>query len=149
MTEDVPVAVVEETPPEAVPAEIPPEADATEAPPISLHDSMLANVPTPVKLHLPELKRTIWVRGLTGQELDTLETTYVVTNPDGRNSIRAGIRAAVVQWCTVDENGEQVFKAKERPQIEKMDGAMVNKIFDLAMTESGLGDDAFKAIAGN
>lgn len=83
----------------------------------------------------------IFVKGLDAEQRDAYEQTLVETSPDGRTRVKRvqrNVRASLVVRCLVDESGERLFSDKDTEKIGKVDGAVINQLWDVARRLSGM-----------
>ena len=83
----------------------------------------------------------VWIKGLTAAERDDYEQTLVETGPDGRTRVKRkqrNVRASLVVRCLVTEQGERLFTDKDTDALGNVDGAVVDKLWDVARTLSGM-----------
>lgn len=106
--------------------------------------------PVPV----PEWGGDVLVRGLTGIERDAYEASIqqIRPKPDGTKEVvfvRDNARARLLVKCLVDDQGERLFKDSDAPALGKKNGAIIDKLYDVAAELSGLSDQAREEIEGN
>lgn len=103
---------------------------------------------------VPEWGGKVLVRGLTGIERDAYEAgiQQIRPKPDGSREIhfnRDNARAKLLVKCIVDEEGNRLFKDTDAPALGKKNGAVIDRLYDVAAELSGMGDTAEKEIEGN
>ena len=82
-----------------------------------------------------------FIKGLTAAERDDYEQTLVETTPDGRTRVKRkqrNMRASLVVRCLVDESGERLFTDKDTEALGNVDGAVIDKLWDVARKLSGM-----------
>lgn len=85
------------------------------------------------------------IRGLSAEERDDYEQTLVERGPDGKVRTKrkyTNVRASLVMRCLVDENGERMFSDKDLGELGKVDGAIVDRLYDVARRLSGMSREA-------
>ena len=91
---------------------------------------------------VPEWGGSVLVRGLTGRERDLFEVSMAKREgkqmvPDVNN-----VRAKLVAWCCVDDDGEFVFdQAGDVEALGEKSGAALNRVYEVAARLSGLSDE--------
>ncbi|SHI68507.1 phage tail assembly chaperone [Streptomyces sp. 3214.6] len=106
--------------------------------------------PVPV----PEWGGEVLVRGLTGIERDDYEASIqqIRPKPDGTKEVvfvRGNARARLLVKCLIDEQGNRLFKDSDAPALGKKNGAIIDKLYDVAAELSGMGDANEAEIEGN
>ena len=104
------------------------------------------------ELHVPQWGGTVRVRGMSGTEREMFEKSVSREKPSGnRTARRAGntttevvreeLRAKLVAWCVVDDSGGRVFTDEDIPNLNAKSGAALERVVEVAMRLSGMGDD--------
>jgi hypothetical protein len=93
------------------------------------------------EMEIPEWGGTIVVREMTMAEVD--EFGLSSAQADGRLDTRKmrGIRARVVSWCVVDEEGKPLFRKSDVDELLKKSNRVVDRIFDAILALSGMSPD--------
>ncbi|MCQ9178756.1 phage tail assembly chaperone [Streptomyces sp. IBSBF 2953] len=118
-------------------------------------DSILEADDTLIKpVDVPEWGGEVLVRGLTGMERDAYEAgiQQIRPKPDGSREIhfnRDNARAKLLVKCLVDEQGNRLFKDADAPALGRKNGAVIDRLYDVAAELSGMGDANEKEIEGN
>lgn len=115
---------------------------------LGAEDVQTRNVP------VPEWGGEVTVRGLTGIERDAYEAgiQQIRPKPDGTREVvfvRDNARAKLLVKCLVDEQGNRIFKDNDAPALGKKNGAVIDRLYDVAAELSGLSEQAQKDIEGN
>lgn len=92
------------------------------------------------KIHIDEWNCDLWVRQLTGKQLDEWEKS-------GADII--GLRAKIVSFCVVDDDGNRVFSDKDIEKLSNKCGAALNKIVDACSKLNLITQKDIEAIAKN
>jgi hypothetical protein len=102
-------------------------------------------------VEVPEWDGEVRVRALTGRERDAYEASGVVSGPNGslQRRMPADIRSRLLVMCLVDEAGERLFSDTEIKDLAAKDGAVIDRLFDVATRISGLGKKGVEAKKGN
>ena len=82
-----------------------------------------------------------FIKGLTAAERDDYEQTLVETAPNGQTRVKRkqrNMRASLVVRCLVNENGERLFSDKDTEALGNVDGAVIDKLWDVARKLSGM-----------
>ena len=110
-------------------------------------EQVLALRPTVEEVELED-HGTVRIRGLTAAERDAYEQTLVEVGPDGRATVKAAqrnVRASLVVRCLVDDAGERMFADDEVEALGEIDGAVIDKLWDVARRLSGMSTEAEEA----
>ncbi|MFJ2004820.1 hypothetical protein [Streptomyces chartreusis] len=103
---------------------------------------------------VPEWGGEVLVRGLTGIERDAYEAgiQQIRPKPDGTKEVvfvRDNARAKLLVKCLIDDNGTRLFKDTDAPALGKKNGAVIDRLYDVAAELSGLSDGADREAEGN
>lgn len=103
---------------------------------------------------VPEWGGEVLVRGLSGIERDAYEAgiQQIRPKPDGTREIhfnRDNARAKLLVKCLVDDEGNRLFKDTDAPALGRKNGAVIDRLYDVAAELSGMGDATEKEIEGN
>jgi hypothetical protein len=107
------------------------------------------------KVHVPEWGDDVIVRGLTGDELDNFQGSVRQFRPtfDGKGMeavlVQEGMRAKLLVKCLIDEAGERLFTDQDAPALGAKNGAVIDRLYDIASRLSGLSEDEKKEMEGN
>ena len=107
------------------------------------------------KVDVPEWGGDVIVRGLTGDELDNFQGSVRQFRPtfDGKGMeavlVQDGMRAKLLVKCLVDETGERLFTDQDAPALGAKNGAVIDKLYDVAARLSGLSEEEKQAMEGN
>lgn len=85
------------------------------------------------------------VRGLTaGEQYDIAEIQT------GNDELKGGVlaRAALIKFCTVDAEGNQVFQPEDDDIIDGMDASLATRLATAAMELSGLSAEQVEELTG-
>lgn len=98
-----------------------------------------------IQVDIPEWGESVWVRELNAKQRGEVEMAFT----SGDHNRVAGVRAAVVTMCTVNDEGVPMFKPGDQPAIAEMSGSVIDRIFSAALKVSGLGEGAHESAVGN
>ena len=107
------------------------------------------------KVPVPEWHDEVIIRGLTGDELDAFQGSIRQFRPtfDGKGMetvlIQEGMRAKLLVKCLIDENGDRLFTDQDAPELGKKNGAVIDRLYDVAAALSGLSEEEKQAMEGN
>ncbi|MCG3176904.1 MAG: hypothetical protein MOGMAGMI_01868 [Candidatus Omnitrophica bacterium] len=98
------------------------------------------------EVFIPQWGGTVIVRALTANQRDEFESDLFRIRMSRAGEMQAdisykGLRAKVVSWSVVDENGERVFRNSDRDALGEKNAGALDIIFDKAQQLSGLDDD--------
>lgn len=93
------------------------------------------------EVEVPEWGGTVLVRGLSGRQRDEFEGSMVERR--GRRAVMntANMRAKLVAWSVVDENGDRLFGNADIAELGEHSAAAVTRIYNVAAKLSGLSDE--------
>jgi len=107
------------------------------------------------KADVPEWGGEVIIRGLTGDELDAFQGSIRQFRPtfDGKGMepvlIQEGMRAKLLVKCLVDEAGERLFTDQDAPALGAKNGAVIDRLYDIATRLSGLSEEEKAELEGN
>jgi hypothetical protein len=130
--------------------------NARKAPPVALTSTQILEADdTKIEpVDVPEWGGEVLVRGLSGLDRDAYEASIqqIRPKPDGSKEIvfvRDNARARLLVKCLVDDQGNRLFKDSDAPALGKKNGAIIDKLYDVAAELSGMGDANEAEIEGN
>lgn len=95
------------------------------------------------KVDVPEWGGEVCVRGLTARERDHFEASI------GTSANLDNLRARLVVLSLCDEDGERIFKDSDAIELGKKNATVVNRLFDVARSMSGMTDADVQELEGN
>jgi len=95
------------------------------------------------EVSVPEWGGAICVRGLTARERDHFETSI------GSTANLDNLRARLVVLSICDADGERIFKDSDAIELGKKNAQVVNRLFDIARSMSGMTDADVQDLEGN
>jgi hypothetical protein len=107
------------------------------------------------KVFVKEWGDDVIVRGLTGDELDAFQGSVRQFRPtfDGKGMeavlVQEGMRAKLLVKCLIDESGERLFTDQDASALGAKNGAVIDRLYDIASRLSGLSEDEKKEMEGN
>lgn len=107
------------------------------------------------KVPVPEWGDEVIIRGLTGDELDAFQGSVRQFRPtfDGKGMeavlVQEGMRAKLLVKCLIDEAGERLFTDQDAPALGAKNGAVIDKLYDVAARLSGLSEEEKQELEGN
>ena len=101
-------------------------------------DAILAGATPHVnEVLVPEWGGSVYVRGITGTQRDQWDDRmYRIREGKGTSLLRGTVAA----WCICDADGKRVFNDADAGTLGNQDGAALDRIYDVALRLSGLGD---------
>lgn len=96
-------------------------------------------------VEVPEWDGQVWVRTLTGEELDSYETSIV---GKGKSDMR-NIRSRLIARCVVDQDGNRLFADNEAEQLGGKSAAALDRLYDVAMRLNGRSEKDQKELEKN
>lgn len=102
-------------------------------------------------IEVPEWGGTARLRGLSGTERDAYEASLLVLAPNGKVARHdlADARSKLLAKCLVDEDGERLFTDREVKELGAKNGAVIDRLYDVAKRLSGIGKESAEEKAGN
>lgn len=101
------------------------------------------------RVNVPEWDGDVLVRSLTGTERDAFETSIISTNGARTEMNLVNMRAKLVAWTVVDEEGERVFSTEDIDALGKKSAAALQRVFDVSQRLSGLTGEEIDELAKN
>jgi len=97
-----------------------------------------------ITVEVPEWGGEVKMAPMTGYERDTIDT-------DVANDKMATInlRARVVGYCIVDDDGNRVFNNNELAALGKKSSKVLNRLFEIARNLCGMTEEDVKELEGN
>ena len=95
---------------------------------MSLKDDILscADRPEPVPVDVPEWKAKLWLRVLTGTELNAYESAAY------RDGKQGNFRAEFLVRAICNESGERIFSDADVAKLGSRSGLVLDRLYDLA-----------------
>ena len=91
---------------------------------------------------VPEWNGTVRVIGLSGTDRDAYEASFVDAKGKPAAQRLRNIRAKLLVKCLVDEDGKRLFTDDKAQVLGAKNGAVVDRLFDVARRLSGIGQGA-------
>ncbi len=91
---------------------------------------------------VPEWGGTVRVVGLSAADRDAYEAAFV--DAKGKPAVQRlrNVRAKLLVKCLVDEDGNRLFSDDKAKALGQKNGAVVDRLFDVARRLSGIGQGA-------
>lgn len=93
-------------------------------------------------VEVPEWGGTVRVVGLSGEDRDAYEASFVDAKGKPATQRLRNIRAKLLVKCLVDGDGNRLFTDDKAKVLGAKSGAVVDRLFDVARRLSGIGQDA-------
>jgi hypothetical protein len=94
------------------------------------------------KVEVPEWGGFVFVKGMTGMERDTFESSIVQQRGKDARVNMVNIRAKLAAQTICDEEGVRLFNDKDIHALGKKSANALQRVFDVAQKLSGItGDD--------
>jgi hypothetical protein len=100
----------------------------------------LEGVRTFVAVPVPKLSKKVRVRSLLAGERDLFEQSCLDQRGPNQRTNMAGARARLVSLTAVDGRGRLLYSPDDVDRLNRLDSAIVQKIWDAATALSGIGD---------
>lgn len=101
------------------------------------------------EVECPEWGGSVLVRGLTGQERDQWEASMQERRGKLFVPNLENIRAKLVVWSVVDEDGQRLFNLGDVDELGKKSAAPIDRIYDAAAKLSGISDEDVEEMIAN
>lgn len=107
------------------------------------------------KVFVKEWGDEVIIRGLTGEELDAFQGSVRQFRPtfDGKGMepvlVQDNMRAKLLVKCIVDEAGERLFTDQDASALGAKNGAVIDRLYDIASALSGLSEEEKAELEGN
>lgn len=89
-------------------------------------------------VEVPEWGGTVCVRGMTGAERDSYETTLLVMRGKTQELNLNNARAKLVALCACDESGKRIFEDDQVKALGKKSASALDRVFQAAQRLSGI-----------
>lgn len=100
-----------------------------------------ATAPPQQTVAVPELGGDVLVRGMTGTERDAFEASLIEGRGKKRDLNMKNLRAKLVAYCCVDEQGKRIFSEHDVDTIGAIRADVLNKLFTVAQKLSGITEE--------
>lgn len=110
-------------------------------PVLAKHLLLGATVPPQETVHIPELGGDVIVRGMTGAERDAFEVSLVEGKGRHRAANLKNLRAKLIVFCCVNEQGERIFTNADADQLGNVRADIVSRIYNVAQRLSGVSEE--------
>lgn len=100
-------------------------------------------------VEVPEWRGTVRVRMMSGTARDNYEQTIIAQRGKDKDSNLANVRAVLLAYTIVDENGELMFTKDDIVQLGKKGIKGINRVFNVASKLNALSDDDVEDLTGN
>ena len=104
-------------------------------------DLLGATTPPQETVHIPQLGGDVIVRGMTGVERDAFEMSLLEGRGRNRQTNLKNLRAKLVAFCCVDEEGRRLFSDAEAEQLGLVRADVLNKRYTPASKLSGISEE--------
>jgi hypothetical protein len=89
-------------------------------------------------VHVPEWDVTLYVRSLTGADRDAFELTCITQRGKNKEVNLANIRARLLVFTVVDENGDRIFTEADAVKLGAKSSKVIDRLFTVAARLSGM-----------
>lgn len=100
------------------------------------------------EVEVPEWGGTVWVRSMTGLERDVFEASLTQGAGDKKVNLK-NIRARLVSLTAVDEEGTRLFSDADIAELGAKSAAALDRVFSVAQSLNGLGNEDVEELAEN
>ena len=102
-----------------------------------------------VPLDVPEWGGTVYIRTLTGREMDLLQQTTVKTKGKNVTENLANFRARVAIACVTDDAGKDLFLVTDLQWLTEKSAKPLTRIYNLALELNGVTADDVDELTKN
>ena len=104
-------------------------------------EKLLGAKPPTERVYVAALDETFILRGMTGVERDAFEASCFEGKGKKRDFKMANLRAKLVGYCTVDEQGHRVFSDADVVALGEARADVIDRLFGVAQRLSGMRDE--------
>lgn len=98
---------------------------------------------------VPEWGGTVRVKSLMGKERDALEASMIEGKGKKANVNLSNLRAKLVAWSVVDEDGKRVFSEADIAALGAKSAAALNRVYEVAQRLSGITEEDVEELTKN
>ena len=98
---------------------------------------------------VPEWGGAVCVRGLRGIEPDAFESSMWEGEGKDRKQNIANLRSRLLVRCLCDEAGKRIFDDDDAAELGMRSGKVLDRLYDIACSLSGIGANAVEAATKN
>lgn len=98
-------------------------------------------------VEVPEWGGSVRVRGLSGAERDAYEASLVRTRGKNQEVNLQNVRAKLVAWSVIDENGERLFAQSDVKALGEKSASALDRVWEVARKLSRLSDEDVEELA--
>ena len=99
-------------------------------------------------VEIPEWQGSVYVQSITGFERDAFESRCIAARKNGKLDTKL-LKAQLVILSLYDEDGSRIFNENDINGLNAKSGSVIDRLFNIAQTLSGLSDDDVDELAGN
>jgi hypothetical protein len=100
-----------------------------------------AKTPTE-QVYVKAIDQTFIVRGMTGRERDKFELSLVKRNGKRAEYAPDNIRARLVAFCCVNEDGSRMFTDEDAEALGNVRSDVIDQLYSVAQRLSGISEEA-------
>ena len=108
---------------------------------MGIREKLLAAKVRTEAVSLPEIGEVVTVRGMTGVERDAFESGCLKGKGKNREVNLENMRAKLVAYCCVDEQGQRVFSDADVKALGEGPANLLDRLFAVAQRLSGMRDE--------
>lgn len=93
----------------------------------------------------------LFIKGLSGEDRDSLEASIVEVGPQGqvKNVRLNNLRATIAQLCLCDEQGNRLFSKKDIPALAKRPAAFLELVANRAQELSAISEKDIQTLVSD
>lgn len=118
-----------------------PDADRLQI--IDADDTVIQRIP------VPEWRMNVYIRGLTGTELDSFQASMFDAKTDNQQVNLTNLRSKLMVRAIVNVSGQRLFSDREIELLGRKSGAALNRLFLQARELSGLTQETVDELTKN
>lgn len=101
------------------------------------------------KVQVPEWRKAVYVRSLTGRERDEYEASMLEFRGKKTRQNMGNLRARLLVLAICDRDGRRIYNRGDAELLGNLNAAGVDRVFEVAQRLSGLTGDDIEELAGN
>lgn len=101
------------------------------------------------EIYLPEIRKKVRIRALTGRERDAYEQSMIVGKGPNQTTNTRNARAKLAALTLVDAQGRRLYDDRDAAKLGNLPAIVLERIFDRARKLSGITTEDLDELTGN